>query len=599
MVTENRNKRNKHMAVFYWVGGAATGAGNPLMGNSLGSGILFQNPLGNFAGKTGAENMDWVLAFHWNNPLNWYTNLTSTSFVEPATRSPSFGDEARFGVLGGNLGIPGLPRAKAPCLWGGATQAGSTITWAGGAVSYTGTYGSPVNSSYAGMTYNTALSQFYVSSLGRITFTPGGPTAGYYPFLYLGSNIENLAQSLGDTSYWYTHPLYNAQENGFTLDSAIWYGASWENLVNAVLATGGTEQLKQLRIKTDSVSSSDLGYVGNVLGTDIIQGVIDITSMKNMKTLSGSSAGATGDYVNTTAVCSGYASWNLRGYWTSINRICPDIDPLQTYGTYYSPRSHLGLYGATVGSVSISRYVGSVGTDTRSNIAQMTVTPTSDYFFLDLQNRSVKAEVLGDIGSTFSAGTGAGVSPNLTVSTPYVSGNTTGARPDFNLRGIVLGTQGATAAFSSEWVKIGDAPINNTQAKRIEVFFGGTAAINTLDLSRANIKAWNLAPIDPLASVKIGEMKMYSGSLLDFASMSYFDSWEFGRQVGTEIQGGIVFFDQQTTGSSTFGTNFSRIKGSKGLRLWNDAFVNNGGNFVAGGSKRDGIKTPTASLTIE
>ena len=78
---------------FYWVGGATSTSGS------------YTNRLGNFTGYTGTANMDWVLAFDWNNPRNWRILVPifegSTGGINGFTyadRCPAIGDNAIFGA---------------------------------------------------------------------------------------------------------------------------------------------------------------------------------------------------------------------------------------------------------------------------------------------------------------------------------------------------------------------------------------------------------------------------------------------------------------------------------------------------------------------
>lgn len=570
------------MANFFWVGGSTTGT-------SPAGYVRYTNPLGNFTGKTGAANMDWVLAFDWNNPNNWIESSPSTRGPALATRCPSIGDNAYFGYPVDLAGSPIYENAKAPCLWGGATQAGATVTWVSGAST---TLLETIDAT--GTTYDSSLGNIYIYSFGSVS--DGSGSTAQYKFNFIGGNVDDLAQYSGGIDYYWNSALYDAQKKGFTLDSSIWGGAAWEDLAAAVAATGAVEKFRQLRFKVDNIVSDEIyGNVGTRSFTQDDWSKVSITSMKNLKRLNGSSAGSAGDYHNTIASLVGSPEYYLKGYWTNINRVCPTVDAWTFPGnqTRYAPRPHLSLVGCTAGKVSVSQGIGSVLVDSSSRLSEMVVQPTYRDLFLQLQNKFLRTEVLGDIGSTFSAGTAAGTIPNLTVTSPYYLGA-------WNLnsmifKGILIGESSPTSSFVADWVKIGDATNGNTgvESSRLKIMFGGTAAVTRMETSRADIGAWSQGGIDPNSTVSVDELKMYSGSLLNLADASYFDSWKFGKQVGYQINGGILMIETATgIMGSTFGTSFSRVRGSQNVRLWNDPYLVNGGNFVEGGSKGEGNKQP-------
>ena len=349
------------MAEYYWVGGATATSGS------------YTNNLGNFSGKTGAANMNWVLAFDWNNPNNWWKKnvygnnglsgasggFSAIELMSMAQDCPSYGDIAYFGQLGEPTApFPGwtMPnKAVAPCLWGGASQSGITITWLGG----TGN-----GSTETGLTFNSALSQLTIESMNTAD--------SHYPFAWIGysSGLEYVGS--GDR---HSSPLLDADFKGFTLDSSIWGETSWETLAAAVAATGGTSRLNQLRVKTPLIVAS--AYVGNTDNTVINQGVVDIDSIKNIAQLNGGSGGATADYVDTVIWARGTMNYKLSGYFMRIVR---DVEGsaggwnnwefTKQVGFYHAePRRHLELKGVIAGRVDAYNYIGT-STQTAPQILQ-------------------------------------------------------------------------------------------------------------------------------------------------------------------------------------------------------------------------------------
>ena len=74
---------------------------------------------------------------------------------------------------------------------------------------------------------------------------------------------------------------------------------------------------------------------------------------------------------------------------------------------------------------------------------------------------------------------------------------------------------------------------------------------------------------------------------MNFAANSAFDGWRFGVQNGYAINGGIIFDNDG-----------SQIKGSVGVKLWNDTLLLNGSQFAGDASGRDGAKSSNGNNTI-
>jgi hypothetical protein len=549
------------MAQYYWVGGSTATSGS------------YTNSLGTFTSQTGTANMNWVLAFDWNNPKNWYQsyefgNSAAHCIVYwQASDCPSVGDIAIFGASNIDFGnYPGytLPsKAIAPCLWGGASQSGITITWLGGTGS---------GSTETGTTYNSALNTLWIQSMNR--------SDSHYPFAYIGYGQGLDAIAYGSSDY---SPLYDAQAKGFTLDLSVWGGTSWEDLANAVAATGGTERLQQLRLKVSQIltdGNNTNSPVGAISPTTKNQGVVDITTIKSIARLNGSSAGSATDYVNTTAFLNGTVNYRLGGNFMRIDRSVPFGDAAsqaawQQSGFFYTtPRNHLELNGVIAGRVNVTGYIGTVSADYTSNIAEMRIDPLLTYTFMNLGNDFSREYVMSQIGNYgITAGGNTGQSENLIITSPLVTvsgGGYAGERV-----GVVLGAAGATAVGNN--YRIGMSTIGSIP--KIPVKFAGDVAVNKIYANNCIISADQGIPSNGTL-VKVGELHLASNSTLDLAAVPAFDGWRFGVQSGYAINGGIMFDDETC-----------RMKGSQGVKLWNDTILINGSQFMGDSSARDGAKS--------
>jgi hypothetical protein len=579
------------MANFYWVGGATSTSGS------------YTNPLGSFSGQTGTANMDWVLAFDWNNPANWreVVNLPSGVAFADATRSPSNGDSAIFGSQYannegfGNSGNPIiLSTAMAPCLWGGATQAGVTVTWLGG-----GTGGA----NYVGTTYNSNLSYIHVENFNDGWTGTNGAPRRKYPFAFLGCPGGIAAAAGGGESDEYS-PLYDAQFRGFTLNPSIWGGASWESLVASVLATGGTEKFTAgLRVKTPTFAIDpylggleggiNSGVAGQPKTNRKNWGVIQVFNLKNYAPLGSGSTAAI--WVNSVCTARGNQELRIGGWWDSITRIHDSNG--QVYGgtNWFAPRSSMLLEGATARFVRTTGFRGGLSTTPTTNISRMEVYPIDNNYYLDIKNLFIRDSVLTDLGSVgLTLGQSTGGDSNLFVSTTNIAGVTPGTG-QYYLNGIYIGDVSSTVRANS--FEFGNAlNVSGISASAtyyglygypVNVKFQGNVRLNKATFNKAFITASQETAIPSNSTVQVYEFEMKNNSTLDLSVVSEFNNWKFGEQIGSNIVGGIVFRDE--------GTSVVRL--SEGVVLWNDQIVSNlvGGQ---GGSKRNGSFTASTPTSV-
>jgi hypothetical protein len=259
-------------------------------------------------------------------------------------------------------------------------------------------------------------------------------------------------------------------------------------------------------------------------------------------------------------------------------------DILQT-APFYSPRPHFMLRGATVGTVTVSERIGSVLFDEQTNIAEAQIFPLTNYHFVQLQNKFNRFAVMAEIYSGGSAGSTA--SPNLRVVNPSLQDSAiTGGGSPINFNGIILGAQSGKT-FSANHCVFGLVG-GPTTSLPLNINFGGNVSINKIEAEKTVLQGWKEGGIGDSSSVEISEIYLQNQSVVDFSLVESFDNWSFGKQVGTEIQGGIIFNDETCT-----------IKGSNGIRLWNDQLVNMG-NFRTGDtSKRTGKLSTAPVLSME
>jgi hypothetical protein len=161
------------------------------------------------------------------------------------------------------------------------------------------------------------------------------------------------------------------------------------------------------------------------------------------------------------------------------------------------------------------------------------------------------------------------------------------SNPGYNLYGVIIGSVNGQT-FSANNCRFGNYDSNGQTAEELKINFAGNVDITKMDTKRCNISAWREGQIASNATINISELILKDRSVLDFSLVESFDSWNFGTQVGTEIIGGIVFGDETCT-----------IKGSNGIRLWNDQLISIGNFTSSDGSKRTGkigATVPTISI---
>jgi len=572
------------MAEYYWVGGATATSGS------------YTNNLGNFSGKTGAENMNWILAFDWNNPNNWVEKFgLNGEYFFPALRSPSAGDVVQFGGTGTNnpLYFIGQPNAKAPCLFGGVEQSGNVVTWYGGGASGTNSVGG---------TNDTALALLNIVNFNK-------PTTAYkFANIGFGQGISNLYSPNTDHC-----PLLDAEAKGFTLDSSIWGEASWESLVAAVAATGGLTRLNQLKISAQQIkiggitaaSNPDSPNAGNNINTLVNQGVVDIETVKSISYYGATAGSSGGWFANTTVSSQGHHELRFKGYartmqisparnFTSTN----PITKLTNYDSYRqvgfratAPRGLLLLQGATIAQLTvtnagISGNFGSIYAGPTTNIAEFHVDQMGNPQggFVQLYGRMARGEVLNDMG-TYAIASGGNTADVPNIDFGNVAINNTGDpgvqlplydaafgsnHNQVGFRGVVIGGDGAT--FTANSLVLGkDLVYNGDLANTaLQVFFGGSAVINKIAANNCDISGWYVegwgSIISPNSKVKIHTLDMRKSCKLSFAHCAEFDGWEFGVQENGIINGGVL-------SSSNIYEDYQEIRGSKGLRLWNDTII--------------------------
>lgn len=560
------------MATYYWVGGETATSGS------------YTNGLGTFTGASGTTNMNWVLAFDWNNPGNWYTRTGSWPGAfqyTRSTRSPGAGDIAVIGTLDYRGGITGtiLPIAKAPCLWGGATLSGITTTWLGAS----GNGASQTNTG----TGNGALIALYVG---------GGRSDSQYPFSHFGADgfANTVLGGSADTS-----PLYDAQAKGFTLNGSVWFGASWESLVNAVAATGAAAvaRLNNVSVRANTVrtDSNDPGQVP--FGINAISqqaatrnlGKFNINLLKNLAGVCG------GGFANQTTYTSrSSASQKISGYATLVSYQNPSPFTSEV-SPFYSPRDLLTLSGLTCAELSCYIMSGSVLIDSTCNLAQANMSSYSDYCLFQFQNRFNRAAVLVDLQPGVTQTPGNSLAPELIVANHlqhYAFAEPSAGGGGVNYYGIILGAAGST--FSANRIRIGD-PVSGASGPTADmeplakslVYFGGNSRINSLEASKSYIAAWPLGADSSQCNVDIGELLM-TNSTLDLSTVPAIDTWSFGVMGATgQINGGIIFRDED-----------SFVRGSQGVRLWNEQLILSGLAQPALAPPKKGSPAASATPTI-
>lgn len=606
------------MAEFYWVGGATA---------SVAGIVNYSNPLGNFAGKTGAENLDWILAFDWGHPHNWRVKNPGGGYIW-TDRSPGPNDDVYFGVTAESTNPwYQLNKAVTPCLWGGAFQSGSVITWYGAGES---------GSNRTGNSASSALNSLNVKQFNL--------SESQYPFAYIGyqRGISNLlVENVSDSQ---TSPILDTiEKSGFTLSGQIWGNQTWYNLVNTLAATGGLDRLSSLSVSTKSLNiggpnpylpaGETANNAGNPNNTLRNQGIVDITLLKSITyfTGTGGSSGSSnvgGWFVDTNVQSRGHHALIIRGYannvvvegpysGTASNTTIKNEQQISEWGTEYNSAKQIGYRsyaprdrfmgeGVTIGSLTFKSNLtlGSVLLNPTSNIASLKIPNLGlrSGHLLQLQNRFARGDVLADLSnSTTSAGGNSAAALNVEIGIVHNAQAFVNHRfndPDLQdysqwLSGIVIGQAGATFVANNMKVglEINGDYIDEFPYKKPRIYFYGSALINRLESNSCEISGWedSLSTIDrgsdPDAVIKIGSLEVSGDTLLNFAAVPNLDRWEFGVQSGTIINGGII-----GNFTSDMWRNFSRIRGSRGVRLWNDTNIVVGGAFTSSSSTTRGGK---------
>jgi len=560
------------MPNYYWVGGSTSGP----------SAYQSQVTLGGGSGSTGTTNYTWLNAFDWNNPYNWRIKSGSIYAIKytVANECPGPLDNAIFASseIDGITGFK-LPSSALPCLWGGASSSGNTTSWIGA-----GTSGAVQNftSQYQG-----AINSVQIGS-------SGGYAATQYPFKFIGLPNGNL-ESAYSASVW--SPFGELEDKGiYPYSLSLGYtGETWQTLISGVLATGGVKtRYDSLSIRTDNFSTipqmpetTYFGHLAAVSG-DENQGSINVTLLKNMRQIPPSSAsGATLTIESTNVNAKGPASYTIRGYSQNLTRIVnTNVLNLQDPYVKYAARNHLLINGCTVGYLD---FKGSgIMFDSTSNIAESYLTLTKNHT-VQLHNKFDRVAVLSEIqpGGTYAGGnSGEEISLDISYMTDDEGGLTAvqGTAPsnlNWNITGIIIGSDGITFEANNVIARA------FTPDCRFAIKFAGSANINNMEILKTEVSAIDNIPMDANATINIGTLAMSSGCTMNFAKVPSFNNWNFGKQVGYEIQGGIVFQ-----------TEDSVVKGSNGVRLYNDQLIVNGALRKDGASKRSALSTATTADSV-
>lgn len=576
------------MPNFYWVGGSTGTQGSYNDG--------FQGSVGNSGASYGSYNVTWLRAFDWNNPLNWMesTTIFGVPVFVAADRCPSQnGDIAYFGKeeSGGFAGLT-LRKAVAPCLWGGAYQAGVTLTWQGGGAS--------------GANYSTN-SDF--NGKVQVYINPGfGKTGSYYPFLFFGTGLQYAG---GPNSL--IPALIDAEGKGFSLDTNIWYGESWTQLAIAALGStyAGGGETSGPRLRSVSVRAQNIG-AGNpaqqstnqpgVTGQSVNHGYIRINSLKSRAYYVGTGGAS---YQDTEASVAGSPHYIFNGRYKKITHHGPiqaisSLPPVVPgyVNIYGEPRPHLSLIGVTAGEVisgvvlfdpmsgfTSNNYLGRLTTDTTSNIGSMIIRPQAGSYLAEIQNSFNRSAVAADLGLSGAGGSADNV-PSLKVESPvtprlFAGVGNSGAN---TIHGVLLaGTNQSSSGvtMNANFISIGSEGSPFTQAGTT-CAFAGSAVINRLDANNIEIVTARLA--DTTGRAKVTELYMDKGSVLNFRYRPNNNNWEFGNFIGNQVYGGIIARDET-----------SRIIGSQGVRLWNEQLISS----FRSATTRSGVKKdPISSASL-
>ena len=255
-----------------------------------------------------------------------------------------------------------------------------------------------------------------------------------------------------------------------------------------------------------------------------------------------------------------------------------------------APRGLLLLQGATIAQLTvtnagISGNFGSIYVGSTTNIAEFHVDQMGNPQggFVQLYGRMARGDVLNDMG-TYAVASGGNTAdvPNIDFGNVAINTGNPGVQlplydaafgPNHNqvgFRGVVIGGDGAT--FTANSLVLGKDLLSNGDLTNtaLQVFFGGSAVINKIAANNCDISGWYVEGwgpvISPNSKVKIHTLDMRKSCKLSFAQCAEFDGWEFGVQENGIINGGVL-------SSSNIYNDYQEIRGSKGLRLWNDTII--------------------------
>ena len=593
------------MANFYWVGGSTATIGS------------YSDGLQTTSGYTGIYNFTWVRAFDFNNALNWRVG-TGPGYPESmfmtTTRAPGGGetlsslwypDTVIFCYDGyQGTGPYALPNAKAPCLFGGctlATTSNAGVTWIAG-----GSGGTNVFGATAARYINIDIRQ---NGLAR----PSG--SSNYDFSFIGGGFAGATYVGYPTSDF--NPLLDANSKGFTLNSAIWGGASWASLTNAFLGStfAANEKYNKLRLKIASMnagrtpsgsgSSTVENSPGNTSPSALNQGIVNIHQVPAYVQYGSGATALT--VVNSYSSIYGPAHYIFNGgRWQTIGRNGVSLTAFQPSGSGYNgalaktgaaavylnnaygrPRPHLSLYGCTAAEVKFTDYaalnIGAWYTDPNCQIGKLglvVVEPKS--WLLEIDGSGFQREyALSDMGIS---GATAAPSANIEVTEQGFQEILNPGQSD-NRHGVYFGrtdsstptAKGVTAA----WVKIGGA--SWLQGR---VTINTNTSVNQFDLVIGNMSAGSNMVNSKYAKINTLTMKRSTNaygqvSTIDLSRANSFNNWEFGYQAGNQIFGGIVSLDEGNI-----------IRGSAGVNLFNEQLISQFRSSGTRGGKTDPSGTP-------
>ena len=561
------------MAEFYWIGGSLGTAGS-------------YTPFQSTEGATGVNRLTWVRAFDWNNPGNWRERLPTNTYTQ-ATRSPSNGDIAVFGTsFFAPYQSADYLRARAACLFGGASAAGATVTWIGGGSS---------GANFVGVTFNSSLDQIRIEGGALKNSLPNGDVANYRP-KYIGGGLsgENSIRAILETaqinpnllSYW----GITGSPASATEDTAI-----IGQMIGGLLSSSGhdLERTRQLRLKTNHIQSgTDATGVPGAFEPGVTsafienQGTVNISVLPNYAFVGSGATAMT--YIRTTANLRGTPHYLLSGKFLEIKRYglgTTDVGALvPTPGIsagYGLPRPHLSLLGVTAGTVLLPedglgrQHMGRWYFNDKCNFGKVSVRPRNRSILVELDGCGFNRDaVLNDLGLSGGSGSAGIIDENFKLEMVAV----TPSAPQFPGKhgvyiGRVAGIGMSSAGITANWMKVDSFGLTFSVANSFSV--------NQLDLVGSALVADISNATNKYA--KINTINLDKNSVIDFRKSPNFNSWEFGYYSGSAIQGGIVAKDEG-----------SYILTSQGVRLFNEQLISS----LRLSGNRSGTKVSTSPTVI-